>query len=291
MGILFAFGALLSWGIGDFLIQRSTRELGSWTTLFSLTAFGAIVLFPFVYPDLGPLLGDHSGLLILGLASIILLYAAIFDMRALRSGKLSVVEPVFAAEVIITTGLAAFFLREFPTGWQWLFILISLSGVALVSTKSLKFISELKDTSRHLEKGVLLAILATLGMGTANFMFGLGSRAVSPLVINWFTDTFIAIIMGLYLWQRGDFKRTGHALLNHKTLALSMSAIDKAAWLFYSYSMTLIPIAVATSISESYIALAALLGLRINNERLKPHQLVGITLAVIGAIALSAVTS
>jgi drug/metabolite transporter (DMT)-like permease len=47
IGIGMAFIAMLCWGVGDFLIQKSTRKLGNVETLFLITFFGAIVLFTF----------------------------------------------------------------------------------------------------------------------------------------------------------------------------------------------------------------------------------------------------
>ncbi len=44
VGIGLAFVAMLCWGFGDFLIQRSARKLGDWETLFVITFFGVIVL-------------------------------------------------------------------------------------------------------------------------------------------------------------------------------------------------------------------------------------------------------
>jgi hypothetical protein len=34
IGVGFAFIAMLCWGVGDFLIQKSARKLGDWETLF-----------------------------------------------------------------------------------------------------------------------------------------------------------------------------------------------------------------------------------------------------------------
>ena len=49
LGIIFAFAAMLCWGFGDFLIQKSTRKFGDVETLFFISFFGAVVLFPFVF--------------------------------------------------------------------------------------------------------------------------------------------------------------------------------------------------------------------------------------------------
>ncbi|MBI5220663.1 MAG: DMT family transporter [Candidatus Liptonbacteria bacterium] len=286
MGILFAFGALFSWGIGDFLIQRSVRKFGNGVVLFTITTFGALVLAPFALPDLGSVFTNRNNLLLLLTTSVILLFAAIFDFQALKVGKISVIEPVFAMEIPLAATLAAVFLREFPSGPQLLSILVAFLGIFLVSLKSLRHLRQIRP-----ERGVLLALLATLGMGIINFLFGLAGRETSPIMINWFTDVFLALATGIYLLSTGEYKKLLPDWRANKKLILGVSVLDKAAWLTYTYSMLYIPIAIATTVSESYIALGAILGLWLNREKLKPHQFAGIALAVLGAVALAAVTS
>jgi uncharacterized membrane protein len=63
--------------------------------------------------------------------------------------------------------------------------------------------------------------------------------------------------------------------------------LDNLAWIAFAFAVTFIPIAVVTGISESYIALAAILGIVINNEKLVKHQYVGLFLVLISAILLS----
>jgi len=49
--ILFAFAAMLSWGIGDFLIQRTVRKIGDLQTLTWIGIIGSIFLIPFAIKD------------------------------------------------------------------------------------------------------------------------------------------------------------------------------------------------------------------------------------------------
>ena len=53
----------------------------------------------------------------------------------------------------------------------------------------------------------------------------------------------------------------------------------------------MIPIAIAVAISESYIALAALLGMLINREILMKHQKAGLIAALASAVLLSMITA
>lgn len=285
MGIFFAFIALFCWGLGDFLIQKSSREFGKWVSLFFITFFAVIILTPFVYKDIVGLFANNRGLLILSLASVVLLFAALFDFQALKDGKISVVEPIMALEVVITAGLSSLIIGEHLT-WPQLALVVSLmAGIFLVSTKSFHHFKNIKA-----EKGVWYGVLGTIGMGTTNFLFGLGSRATNPLLINWFTCLFVALVTFIYLFfeaRRGEILKDWR---KDKALIVGVGLIDNGAWIAYSYSTLYIPITIATSISESYIALAALLGLVFNGEKLKKHQFIGLFLAIISAVVLAAIT-
>jgi len=285
MGIFFAFLALICWGFGDFLIQRSCREFGKWAALFFVTATAAILLTPFIYKDLAAVFSSNYGLLILLAASVVMLFAALFDFEALRDGKICVVEPIFVLEIPVTAVLASTLLSEHLTAAQILLIICLAIGIFFVSTKSLHHLKKIK-----LEKGVVYAFLGALGMGATNFMFGLGARETNPLMINWFTSLVVAIITLIYIIfhaKRKEILRDWH---KDKLLIIGVGLIDNGAWIAYSYSTLFIPIAVATSISEAYVALAAFLGLIFNHETLRKHQILGLVLAVAAAITLAAVT-
>src|SRR3990167_9067947 len=74
LGIIFALIALVSWGVGDFFIQRSARKFGDWESIFAIEITGLVVLLPFVFRDLGGIL-NLSGreiLILLAVCSVAL---------------------------------------------------------------------------------------------------------------------------------------------------------------------------------------------------------------------------
>lgn len=286
MGIGFAFLALLSWGVGDFLIQKSARRLGDLAALFYVTIFGSLIFFPFVAFDFLALLKNSPGdLIILFLTAIVIMMAAIFDFKALRLGKISVVEPIFAFEVPITVILGMIFINEFLTTAQLFLIFFLVLGIILIAVK--KF-SDFKNV--RIEAGVWLALAATCGMGVVNFLFGLSARQTSPLMINWFINVFIAFFLLCHFVFSKKIKNVFSLWHENKKLILSVSVIDNLAWLFFAAATIFIPIAIATGFSESYIALAAGLGLVFNKEKLRPHQWVGLILVISAVIFLAIVT-
>lgn len=259
--------------------------LGNWVTLFYITAFITILLPPFIYPDLILLFHDIRAFFFLLMTSVVIFFAALLDFQALKLGKISIIEPIYSLEIPVTAMLAAFIINEHLSTQQLLLVVSLFFGIALLSLRSFH------DFRRaSFEKGIWYALLATLGMGAANFLFGVGAREINPLVVNWFTSCFIVIICLLYFISRGQLRMVASYFTKNKVFILSVGAVDNLAWIAYSYSTLYIPIAVATSISESYIILASFLGLIFNKERLVMRQYIGQVIAVISVIALARIT-
>src|SRR4051812_19882218 len=106
MGIIFAILAAVTWALGDFSIERSSRRTGSMTTLFYISLFAAVVYLPFVWGEL-PAISTHYKLFLFSAG--VFLFSSVFDFLALKLGKISVVEPICAFEVGVTA-LASYFI-------------------------------------------------------------------------------------------------------------------------------------------------------------------------------------
>lgn len=286
MGLLFSFGALFSWGFGDFFIQRTARLIGTWRALFFSGALGAVVLFPFVQNDLIAL--TMKDVALLGLVVFITLFAALFNFEALKRGKIAIIEPVMGMELPITVGLSILIWKEQVTPPQLLLIAIAFIGVTLAITQHH---THLHYYHRIFERGVILAGLGAIAMALVNFTTGIASQETSPILTIWFAHTSLTLICLIYLAMHGELQNLMKDLRSHPVPIATMSICDNAAWLFYASAMTLIPIAIATTISESYIVLASCLGIFFNHERLKTHQWIGITATIIGILLLSVTTA
>jgi drug/metabolite transporter (DMT)-like permease len=283
VGLLYILVAIVGWAVGDFLIQRSVRTVGDWEALFFITLFGAIGLFPFVFSTLPQL--QWGEVWALSVTSIVIFGAGLLDFEALRVGKLSVVEPVYALEVPLTVALASLFIGEVLTGTQLLLVAVIVIGVYLVSNSTL---TRFRPT--HLEKGIVIALLATVGMGTANFLFGTVARETAPLLVNWFSSTVMALGTFAFLqYKRPQVSLFKH-FLEHRRLLTTVGLFDNAAWVGYSFAILSMPIGVAIALSESYVAFACMLGIYINKERLKQHQAFGLVLTIAAAMLLGYVS-
>lgn len=285
LGILAAIIAMLCWGFGDFLIQRSTRKIGDWETLFLITLLGTIGLLPFVWKDfpnffqnLGPIVW------ILGVAGILLFVAALLEFEALKEGKISVIEPTWSLEIPAAAIFAAFILKESLSPEQIILIATLIIGLFFVSYRGAltkKF---------FLEKGVTISVVAAITMGAANFFVGWGARETDSLMIN-FVISFVSLVGSfIFLLFKGRINKTFSDLTKYPKTLLPMMVLDNSAWIAFAFAMTLAPIGITVALSESYIIIAVILGIFINKEKLSRRQLAGLLVALTSAILLAMVT-
>ncbi|MBX4181383.1 DMT family transporter [Candidatus Parcubacteria bacterium] len=282
VGLTFAFIALISWGFGDFFIQQTTRVVGSWKALFFIGIVGLLGLFPFVKDDLASL--NIHNILLLGVLGVIVVFAALFDFEALREGKIAIVEPILGLELPITVGLSLALANESLSRTQLVLIAFVFIGIILAITEHR---THLHYHKRIFEKGVILAGVGAIGMALTNFLVGVSSQSISPLITIWFAHSLLAVVCGIYLIYKKEFRNLISDVRNYPKPIIGQSILDNVAWVSFAKATTYIPISIATTITESYIALAVLLGLFVNREKLKTHQVIGITLAIIGVITLS----
>jgi len=288
-GIILAFVAMVFWGFGDFLIQKSSRKIGDWETLCIISFVGILMIAPFVTNSLTDLFvaSNLTTLLVILGCGFIFFIASLLDFESLKQGKISVVESVWSTEILVSILLAYFILKESLGFYQIIFVLLLIAGLVMVSIK------EKSGFALHrffLEKGVLVAIGAAVAMGAANFMVGVGARVSDPVVI-YFSMTVMCFIFSLvYLIYKGLFGKMISDFNTNKKLILSMSVADNLAWIAFTFAMTMAPIGIVVAVSESYIIISVILGFGISKEKLQLHQKLGLIFAFFGAVALALIT-
>ncbi len=287
LGIVFAFLALACWTFGDFFIQKSVRVVGDLKTLIYIGVVGIIGIFPFIYKELAPLSGDATRLLLLTFTGVVIFFAAIFDFEALKRGKLAIVEPVLGMELPVTIALSVILWSERPSLAQFLLMASAFFGIILAITIHH---THLHYHKRIFEKGVLFAALGSIVMGLVNFMVGVSSQETSPLMAIWFTNLAFTLCCFIYMFVKKDFRGIFSDFIKNLKITLTTSIFDNAAWIFFASATSLIPISIATTVSESYIAFVVCLGLFLNREKIRWHQLVGIAVAIASIVILSAIT-
>lgn len=242
------------------------------------------MLFPFVFKDLPIIFSAEQGWLLL-LLGIISLVVALMQFQALKIGKISAIEPILSFELPITVLLGVLILHENLSGIQVMLIALVFMGILLIGYAGKNF------HPRHLfEKGALLALTATGFMAIVNFLTGLSSLRVGPVVTIWFVHTFLALACIIYFFATKSWRTFAHHIRQHPIESFWVAVCDNTAWLAYATAATIIPISLVITISENYIILAILLGVIINREKLLKHQWVGVGISLIAVIILSSIS-
>ncbi|MEK9173423.1 MAG: DMT family transporter [Patescibacteria group bacterium] len=287
VGILFAVAALIAWGFGDFFIQRATREIGIWKSLFFICLMAVVVLLPFVQGEIGEVLNNSRGMGFLLMAGVAIFAAALLIFESMKVGKLAIIEPILSLELPVAVAMGVLLAHEKLNLVQILLTIVVFVGVVLAMTKHH---THLHYHKRIFEKGVLYAFFGAMIMGATNFLIGVSSQETSALLTIWFTSLMIAVFCFIYFVVKGSVGSLAGDFKKHTKAIINSSVFDNAAWISYAFATTYIPISIATTISESYIALAVGLGILVNKEKVNWHQVVGIVLAVSGVILLSLTT-
>ncbi len=280
VSILFAFAAMLCWGFGDFFIQRCTRKVGDVESLAFIGIIGAIILIPFIIDDFN-LLFSLPNLLLLLILGIVTFIMALLDFEALRQGKLSIVDVIIELELPTTILLGFIFFRETLSSIQLLIISFIFIGIVLVATKSFS------HWKTKLEKGVLLAFFAAIGMGIVNFLTASSSRQISPLMAVWFPWIIFTIMCLIFIWKREGFSKLIKNGKKFKWIVLAMGIFDTLAWVFYAFAVLKAEISIVTAITESFPAITIFLGFWLNKEKINWHQWLGAGLALGASFALA----
>lgn len=282
LGLLAAFGAMIAWGLGDFFIQRSTRQIGDIESLAWIGLIGSIGLLPWVLPEIGLLLATNNlgFLVILGVLGFLI---AMLNFEGYKQGKLSVVEVILEIELPITVAFGIFFLAESVSLIQLAVMALVFVGVVLIALPSLS----VSPAVKKIERGVLLAFLAAIGMGTINFLTGIGAKNISPFLVIWIPWLVFTLICFALIAQREGFARFFQNGLKYKKTVIAEGVLDTAAWVFFAIALSQNLVSITTAITESYPAIGVLLGVWFNKEKIKSHQIAGAVLAIGSSIALA----
>ena len=288
-GVLLAVIAMAGWGVGDFFIQRTIRRIGSVKTLWYIGMSGLVLLLPLAWNDIVPAFQSASNVALLLLLLAIAMFAALFNFEGFRLGKIAVIAPILGLELPIIVALSMVFRGERLDMLQGLLIAAIFIGLVLViSAQPLR--QYLRNHGR-LEKGAMWAGLGAVGLALSTFLTGVASQDISPAVTVWFVHGAVGVVSGLILAGQGQLKGIRHDLKSSGSLIVVMALLDNVAWMAFAFAATFIPISIATAISESYIALSAVLGVRYNREKLINHQIFGIVTVAAAVVILSYLTA
>jgi len=281
LGIIFAFCAMLFWGVGDFMIQKNVRKEGNVASLLFIGIIGLVGLLPFVWKDISSL-AYLPNLFLIILLGVLTFFAAMLDFEALKQGKISIVEVALEIELPIVIFLAIIFYKETLTLFQWLAVSLIFIGIILISIKKV----HLRNPIKFLEKGVLIGLVGSVFMGSVDFLTAASARTISPLMAVWGPAFVYSVLCLIVLWKRRGFGDLKKYALKFKYIILLMGIFDTLAWVTYALATSSSEIGIITAITESYPAICIFLGVWINKEKVNWHQYLGAGLALTASVIL-----
>lgn len=290
MGILLGLMAALFWGVSDFLVRYSARLIGAYRTLLFIQFTGLIGLSAYLLMtgELVRLITSNSWqvwawCMLVALVSTI---SSLALYRAFEIGLLMVVSPITGSYAIVTVVLS-FLSGEHVSQIHTFGIVTVLIGAVCVATVFGQSMEERKKQHPGgLSRGVGWAVMSALGFGTAFWVLGfrvtptLGgivptwlSHLVAPCLLLCcapLTRQSIRLPWGRVWWYLGV-----------------ISVLDTAAFVSYSFGLTLDQVAVVSVLGSLYSAVTVILAWIFIRERLQWNQWLGIGVVFVGIVLVN----
>lgn len=274
-GLLAAFG----WGTADFLAKISSDRLGYLRTALYMQLVSGVFLVFFSLPDL-PRLWQYplasagaAGLGVVSLVGLLALY------KGFQIGRLSIVSPIVSGYPALTSLLAVFLLAEtLPTG-RILGIIVTISGVLMISFKSQK--ASERDKS-PMSSGILYALGAFVLFGILYLAIKLVVVILGVwlpiMILRWVSASILAVSLiasgrSFSLPSSSSFRFVG-----------SVAVLDTLGNIAFNLGVISGSVAIVSTLSGLFSAITVGLAWLILRERIAKHQLVGI-LAILGGVA------
>ncbi len=286
LAILGGLGAMLGWGINDFLMKKIIYKIKYISALFWMQCLGAIVLllfFPFKF-DISDL--TFSNILIIAFWALIDGLGYFFLFRAFKKGKISIISPLVASYGAFSVIVSRIAFHEVITPLILFFLILIFLGIILTSTDFRKFKKHIPKHSSFL-KGVPEAIIAVIFF---SFWFPFWDNFVSTKN-SWFTLLIVLrIFMALLFFLFAKYKSITLKIKNFRILSelIYIALLDLGAYLILTWAYSNSNYSSITSILSATFSVPTLILARIFlKEKLKNTQWIGIIMIISGLILIS----
>lgn len=275
IAILWALGASLGWGTADFLAGMQARRSPVAVVVLVASGIGMLLLSVVVaLRGIGPPTGEELVASIM--VGVVGLGSAAAFYRALAIGAMSVVAPIAATSAAIPV-LYGFVDGERPAALQWLGMLCAVIGCVLAASEGAA-----RHHAANWGLSLALAVVAMVAMGTQLVAVGIGSRH-DPL---WTILISRAVVVALFAIVAA-VTRPSLRQADFRGLAI-VGALDVAANSAFAFATTSGLLGVVAVIGSTFPVVTVALARRHLHERLGGTQRIGVTLALVGVVLITA---
>jgi drug/metabolite transporter (DMT)-like permease len=287
---LLAICASVMFGVADFFGGLSARRIAAVVTAAMAQVAGLAMLLVVGVPVLGgERLGDD---LVVGGLAIGAFYFA------LSRGSMSVVAPVSATTSAVVPVIAGLLLGESPATFQWAGIALALPAILLISregTTAPEAQSEvpLEERTSPADNRVALVAGLAAGVGFGTFVVLItrtsAASGVWPLVSS---RTASAVVLGGVLLAAGAVRtgppaRASAAGRAGLWLAMVAGVLDATSNVLILEAGRRGMLVLVGVIGAMYPASTIVLARAVLGERLQPHQLLGLAVAVVAVVSIA----
>ena len=202
--------------------------------------------------------------------------------RALQIGPLSIVSPVISAYAVITIPLAVIFVGERLSSGQSIGIVATIGGVALASLD----LREFRSGNRLIGTGVLLGLIASVGLGVMVYAVGAVSQD-----LGWFIPAYALNVMTFGMLAPAGLLRRELPWQNLTRLLaggiLLMGTIDTVAFFAFTRGSEVGIISIVAAAAAAHPIVPVVVGIVILRERLAINQAVGLAFLIAGVLVLA----
>ena len=275
---LWGFASMFAWGVADMLARYAALRLGS--AYVALMVLGLGIAPPLLTglsreSAWGALTGGDFVTLAV-LSSLLFSLGYVVYYRGLGRGLVSVVSPLTASWLVVTTVLTAIFFDERVGLVKGLLILVILVGIILTSARG---------RSGASVSGVWYGIVGMIAFGVAFTLWKPLVEDVGPFLAVASVRLLATIFLGLYLMARKSpmlpFSRGAVVLV------IGAGVLDSLGFVTFNLGIERDPVSLIIPIAASYPAVTLALAWVLLRERMTGVQMMGVAAILGGVIAFS----
>ena len=273
-------------GIYDVCKKHAVRENSVMPVLFFSTLAGS-VCFICISAVRGcvPSLSWNSHVLILvALKSILVATSWALAYYGLRELPISIVSPLRSTSPLWSAIAAIIIFREMPGPWQWLGMVIILSG-----TMAFAMIGKKENFSWY-SKGFIFVILATM-LGAASAIYDkylLATEKISPETLQFHFSWMLVVVIGIALLIRQIFCKTAVKFQWRWSIpAAGVLLIVTDLLYFYALSLPDAQISILSPLRRSSVVAAFVIGGGLFREKLLLPKAAALAVIIIGVVLLT----
>ena len=283
--IVIALGSSLLWGFADYLGGVKSRRYPVAVVLACMYLASLVVVTSFVVaggagPPGADAVAAGLGAGLFGIAALMAFY------RALSIGTMSIVAPIASTGVAlpVLVGLAT---GDQPGLLRSVGLAAAVIGVILASREDDQAAAGSADP-RLARQSVVLAVIAGLGFGMYFVLAEISSDGdvAWALLLSRIAATPFVVAFALVTLRRGGRRPHGREL----GALIGIGMLDLFANVLYNHATTIGELSTVAVASSLYPVTTVLLAAALLGERVRGVQRVGVVIALMGVVAISAGT-